>query len=161
MKKISLPDGTVAIVSDVDYEYLSQYSWSKDTNGYARCSVRHVTTYGQKTMSMHRMVMFHLEDIKLKQVDHINGNILDNRRENLRVCTAKQNARNNGRTKRLHSQYKGVTWHKKSGKWQAQIMLDGKNKHIGLHSDELEAAKAYDKKAQELHGEFSNRNFST
>ena len=94
-------------------------------------------------------------------VDHINGDRLDNRRFNLRLCTNQQNQMN--KTKRVgsSSRFKGVYFQKTSRKWVAAIQKDRKLKHIGLFSDELDAARAYDAAAKEAFGEFAWLNFPT
>ncbi len=75
------------------------------------------------------------------QTDHINGNGLDNRRENLRVVTHRKNAQNRHTPK--SSKYPGVTWHKSARKWQAQIRVAGKKHHLGLYEDEETAGIVY------------------
>jgi len=92
-------------------------------------------------------------------IDHINGNPLDNRKSNLRICTHTENMRNRGANKNNTSGYKGVGWHKKGKKWGATIKHNYKSVYIGLYEDKEEAARAYDKKAKELHGEFAYLNF--
>ena len=97
------------------------------------------------------------------QVDHINGNTLDNRKENLRLCTNQQNAMHRGKTKNNKSGYKGVRYMKKkkgminehSKPWQAQIYLNQKQIYLGCYKTPEEAARAYDKKAIELFGEYA------
>jgi hypothetical protein len=96
-------------------------------------------------------------------VDHINGDTLDNRRANLRICSVSQNAMNQAPQRIKRSKYKGVTRHKK--KWLSQInqRVAGKQKHthLGLYDSEEDAARAYDKKAKELYGEFALLNFTS
>lgn len=92
-------------------------------------------------------------------IDHINGNGLDNRKCNLRVCDYSGNNKNARKRKDYkHSKYKGVGKHI-NGKWIARIQVDGKRSTIGYFESELEAAIAYDRKAKELHGEFAKVNF--
>jgi len=91
-------------------------------------------------------------------VDHIDHNGLNNRRSNLRLCTLAQNNRNMV-SRTGSSKYKGVCWHGGTKKWNAKIRLNRKCYHIGLFTDEIAAAKAYDKKAKELHGQFACLNF--
>lgn len=94
-------------------------------------------------------------------VDHIDGDPQNNMVTNLRFCTNAENLRNRGSYRGSSSKYVGVHWHTASGKWQAQITINGKNKHLGLFSDEEAAARAYDAAARKLHGEFARLNFST
>jgi hypothetical protein len=90
------------------------------------------------------------------QVDHINLNKLDNRRDNLRMCTPAENLRNVGARNR-HSNYKGVRFYK--NRWVAEIGINYQHVYLGRFKLEEEAAKAYDKAARELHGEFARTNF--
>lgn len=87
------------------------------------------------------------------EVDHKNRNPLDNRKENLRICTRLQNEMNKPTRKESASGYKGVRMVKNS--WVARIKIDGKFKHIGCFFSKEEAAKAYNEKAKELYGEFA------
>jgi hypothetical protein len=89
-----------------------------------------------------------------EQVDHRNHNGLDNRRENLRLATAAQNAAN-ARPKRNRPGYKGVNWHKRNQKWRAYITVDRKYIHLGVFEDPWEAAQAYNTAALEAWGEFA------
>lgn len=104
---------------------------------------------------LHRMIMNAPPGI---QVDHINGDPLDNRRCNLRLCTHAENQCNQ-HVVRGRSQFKGVTWHKQNRKWRARIVHHGKDIHLGLFDDEVEAARAYDAAACEFHGDFARLNF--
>jgi hypothetical protein len=114
------------------------------------------TTKGN-TLLLHREIM---EAGKLDEVDHKNGDGLDNRRENLRLCTRGQNACNARKTNRARSsRFKGVSWDRANRKWAAQICKDYQNRLIGRFDDEEEAARAYDEQAKILHGEFARLNF--
>lgn len=148
MKEIPLTHGQTAIVDDDNYERLSAYSWHANrsaSNYYA------ATTMGDSEILMHRMVI----ECKGQHVDHINGNGLDNRRANLRACNATQNHQN---TRRIWgaSQFKGV--HRCRNKWRAQIVVDGKKIHLGVFTDEQDAAKTYDDAAMKNFGEFAATN---
>jgi hypothetical protein len=85
---------------------------------------------------------------------------LDNRRENLRICTIQQNIRNSRKwkTKEQTSKYKGVTWKKEKSKWRAYICVDRKQIHLSYYNSEAEAAKAYNIAAIKYFGEFANLN---
>jgi hypothetical protein len=109
---------------------------------------------------VHKLVwLWHYGEIPTGMLDHINRVRGDNRIENLRLANASQNNWNSVIRKDNKSGYKGVYWHNQSQKWRAKICYY--NKHIGLgnHDCPIEAAKAYDKRAKELFGEFANTNF--
>jgi hypothetical protein len=145
---IWLTQGKYAIVDNEDSKYLSQCNWHFNA-GYA---VRQVK--GDKVL-MHRVVS--TTPIGFS-TDHINRNKLDNRRNNLRVCSHAQNTRNRGLSPTNTSGFKGVTWCKDSSKWRAHIKLNGKKLHLGLYKDSIDAAMAYDQAALELFGEFAKTN---
>lgn len=151
VKEMLLTRGRVAIVDDADYEWLSQWKWSYHKAGHA---IRCKRVGGKATQRiMHREILGFPSGI----VDHINGDRLDNRRENLRVTDAKGNAWNRGK-QISSSQYKGVR--PRYGKWLAQIQANGRKVHIGMFETEQEAALAYDSFARTLHGEYARVNFA-
>ncbi|MBA7676314.1 hypothetical protein ES703_84555 [subsurface metagenome] len=94
-------------------------------------------------------------------VDHINHNGLDNRKANLRPATRAQNGQNRVKFKnRIYgSKFKGVTWNRKYKNWQVQIQVNGKLTFLGRFTDEITAAKAYDRAAKKYHGDFASLNF--
>jgi hypothetical protein len=93
-------------------------------------------------------------------IDHINHNGLDNRKANLRLATAADNARNARYPKaNTSSRYRGVWYNKQTRKWRAQILVDGKRKQIGYFEREMDAARAYDVAAKKFHGHFAVLNF--
>ncbi len=92
-------------------------------------------------------------------VDHINGDPLDNRRSNLRVCTHAQNLQNKRKAKHGRALFKGLAWRADIQKWQVSVARGGKRYHLGFFLDQGAAARAYDKKALELFGEFAKLNF--
>jgi hypothetical protein len=95
-----------------------------------------------------------------KEVDHINGVTLDNRRENLRVCSHSQNMHNRRlRQKNNKSGYKGVHWLARTKRWVAEIRVNGKSRHLGYFTEKTDAARAYDTAAAECFGEFAHLNF--
>lgn len=159
-RAIPLTQGKIAIVDDADYEYLNQFRWfaSKDKNTwYAMRTVPR--SNGKETkVSMHRDLLGVLSDA---HVDHVDMNGLNNTRGNIRPCTGVENRRNRGAQRNNTSGFKGVTWHKASNKWRAQIRQDGTRKHLGLFDSPEDAARAYDTAARELHGSFARPNFAT
>lgn len=134
-------------------ESLARHRWYLNPDGYAVCHVS--TARGRKTIYMHRLVNHTPEDLL---TDHINGDRLDNRRENLRTATYSQNNANS-RPRRRRGRYRGVYWHNPTGKWVAQISVDGRLRHLGLFASELSAARAYDQAAQEFFGPYACPNF--
>lgn len=152
---IVLSNGQIALVDAENYEELSQFNWLC-SDGYARRNVYIDRRHSQKVY-MHRQI---LNAPKGLQVDHINGRTLDNRKENLRLCTNAENTRNQRkRNGRYSSSFKGVYWSKKDKRWHSRIMVNYKTISLGSFQDEIEAAKAYDKAAKELFGEFALLNF--
>lgn len=94
-----------------------------------------------------------------EEVDHIDGNKLNNTRGNLRIASNAENKMNRDKQSNNTSGYKGVSFHKKYKKWRAIIGIQGKSIHLGYFSDAVEAAKAYDDSARKYHGEFARTNF--
>lgn len=156
VKEIPLTKGKFTIVDDADYEDLAQFKWRYGSNGYAE---RHSKIGGKRiVISVHRQLMNPPIDMK---VDHINGDPLDNRRDNLRICTHKQNLCNRGPDKTgKHPRYKGVSFRTdmRSKPWYAQIEADGKKRYIGYYETEVEAARAYNEAALRFHGEYARLN---
>lgn len=156
MKEIPLTQGKVAIVDDEDFERLSRYrwhaDWSKNTQTwYASRFFR--TPDGRKShIRMHRDIM---QPDRGMVVDHRNHDGLDNRRENLRICTQTDNGRNKRRKKPASSRYKGVTFCKYTGRWKAQITVANQNHSLGRYDTEEEAARAYADAAQSEFGEYA------
>jgi hypothetical protein len=106
--------------------------------------------------SVHRLIAGAGE---AEEVDHINGNGLDNRPENLRLCSRRENARNRGKYKTNTLGYKGLWWDSQKKRYRPSIVKDGKKYRGGRFRTAIEAAKAYDAMARELHGEFARTNF--
>ena len=125
-------------VSDADYVELSKYSWSRDSRGYLKRSLK---ISGKRTsIAMHRAIMAdQLRDGLV--VDHINGDILDNRRENLRVVSHSANRENSVSRKGATSRFRGVSFHKGLKKWQVQFSLKGKSYYLGVYKTEEEAGQ--------------------
>jgi hypothetical protein len=93
------------------------------------------------------------------QIDHINGNKLDNRRSNIRMATVQKNAFNRKKPKgKCTSQYKGVFKRKDLNKWETRIKINNKSIYLGTFVDEVDAAKAYNQAARKYFGEFARCN---
>ena len=158
MKKIQLGNNRgVALIDDEDFALVSQHKWYLLDQGNRRYAIAHTKKVGNcSTIRMHRLIMGFPENVC---VDHANHDTLDNRKQNLRVCTHAQNMRNRKMGKNNTSGYKGVSRHTPARKWMAHIRMNRKLIHLGLFKSEKDAARAYDKKAKELHGKFAYLNF--
>lgn len=165
MKLLKLTRGYFAQVDDELFDELSKYSWQIKPGGdnfYATRSeyigVNPITKKRKiKNYILHRQVMG-VTDPKIF-IDHRDRNGLNCVRSNLRQCTPAENTRNGKSRKNSTSPYLGVYWDRSHKKWTAEIREFGKSKKIGRFTNEIEAAKAYDKKAVEVFGEFANPNF--
>lgn len=155
-KSIPLTQGKFALVDNEDFEKVNKYKWCFQTRGYA---YRHAPAefYSRGcVLYMHRIIMNAPDGI---EVDHINGDKLDNRRENLRFANRSQNSRNTPKRKNGTSGFKGVTFVKRLSKWKAQIEIDNRGKYLGVFLDKEDAARAYDEVAKMYFGEFAKLNF--
>lgn len=158
MKRIPLTQGKFALVDDEDFEWFSRWRWHTQKSRRTFYATRNQLTQKgkQKTIYMHRVILRLPKDV---QADHINGRGLDNRKQNLRIATVAQNHFNQ-QSPRLGcvSKFKGVVWDKRSQKWMARIRFNYKRYYLGLFDKEVRAAKAYNKAARELFGEFAALN---
>ena len=160
MKEIQLTQGKVALVDDEDYEWLSKWKWCvTKLNGKVKDVARRTCcSDGEwRTLRLHRLIMgLQFGDKRL--TDHVNRNPLDNRRENLRICTNAQNAWNRGKQKSNISGYKGVSFHKPTKKWRAIIASNNKEYRLGSFVEIGDAAMVYNEAALRHHGEFAYQN---
>ena len=154
MPIITTRKGEEILVDQDDFDRYSKYTWFINSNGYAqrnepRCN-------GRRNMpNMHREVLgLRYGDGSI--VDHVNGNKLDNRKENLRICTASENTINTGLSTRNKTGYKGVSFCKRAKKFRAQISIDGKVKSLGYYDNPVDAHASYRQVAELIHGEFAN-----
>lgn len=162
MRYIPLTQGQIAIVDDEDYEELSQFKWYAQKRGQTYLAARTYYENGKKKFEyMHRRIVRAPDGLV---VDHINGNGLDNRRSNLRICTRAENNRNihrhlSRKRAKVVSRFKGVYWDERSKKWTAQIRVNRRQIWLGMFEDEIQAALAYDAAAFCYFGEFARPNF--
>jgi hypothetical protein len=161
MKEIKLTQGKVALVDDEDFEYLNQWKWCAGEHGKTFYVRRNGYINGKRrTIQMHWLIM---GDMEGKEIDHKDGNGLNNQRDNLRFGTHRQNGMN-CRKRGSKSKYKGVYIQFVDGKCPiigAGIKLNGKSVYIGRFKTEEEAARKYDEIALKEFGEFANINFKT
>lgn len=156
MKEIQLNKGFVAFVDDEDFEHFNKHKWMISDGGYAVRNLPMVNSVRHGFSRMHREIL----GLKKRDgvvVDHINGNKLDNRKENLRFCTISQNGMNRSHERKNKIGLKGVSWDKANKKWLVVIGYGaGIQKHIGRFSNPEDAHKAYCEAALKYHGEFAN-----
>jgi len=157
-KEIPLSRGLVTIVDEADYEQLSQWKWHAS-------KTRHDVSYAVRNNPdiPGSLILMHVEILKPEvglETDHINGDGLDNRRENLRAVTHTQNMLNRKSVSGSTSIYKGVSWHNGSKKWRAVgPTVSSEKKHIGMFDREIEAALAHDRSIIEAGSDFARLNF--
>ena len=153
MKLIPLTRGMFTKVDDEDYEALSKLCWhatyaTRNNNWYV---VRTFTKPIRRQVYMHRLIL----GASSMAVDHINCDGLDNRRANLRFATPAQNSANSRRRWDNTSGYKGVYFHKQTGKWRARLRSAKKHYSLGLFDNLEDAARAYRVAAEQHFGEFA------
>lgn len=147
---VPLTRGKFAAIDVDDAPVIGAFNWGL-VSGYAARGAK-----GQPATYMHRVIVN--ADQRL-HVDHVDGNKMNNCRANLRLATMSQNLCNRPAQKNNTSGFKGACFDQRSGKWRATITLNGKHICIGRFATAEEAARAYDAKAIELHGEFARLNF--
>lgn len=155
MMKIPLSNGGYTVVDNEDYDYINNWKWVRSSRGYAQrgSKVKIDDEFRGVTYLIHRVLM---DAKKGQQIDHVNGNPLDNRRSNLRFSTQKQNLRNQKVAKNNKTGHKGVSVC--GNKYRAMIGMDGKLKHLGLFNTVEEASMAYNVAAFQYDPEFSRLN---
>lgn len=144
--------GRTVLIDASDAPLVSGRRWNLSRAKGGSFYVVHWTTQGP--VHLHRLIA---NPPAGKVVDHVNGDPLDNRRCNLRVCSPKENGMSRRRYKKAASQYKGIT--PRDGGWRAQISVGGKVKVLGKFKTEIEAARCYDEAAKRFFGDFSCPNF--
>jgi hypothetical protein len=158
MKEIFLTQGKVTLVDDGDFEKASQYRWrahrQRNGNFYVETTLKINGEY--KTINLHN---FLIKPPRGMMCDHLDGNGLNNQRDNLVIVTSRQNGQN--RHDKKTSKYPGVSFHKSTKKWESCIRINGKNKCLGLFSSEQEAFSSYktavNDLGQELHPHWNNK----
>lgn len=156
--EIPLPSGHTALVDDADEDLVSRFRWvalkSRSVNVTILYARSRVEPGSERRQFLHTLLT------GWPLIDHVNGNGLDNRRENLRPCTRSQNGGNRLKHTPSSSRFKGVSVHPLDPtRWKATIGGQGVRRHLGLFSSEVEAALAYDRAARGQWGEFAALNF--
>lgn len=157
----AIGDGSVCIRTEKGYRFLIdaadvaialKHCWSRHTNGYARAVTR--DSQGRlKTIYLHRLICEATSE--QPHVDHVNGDIADCRRINLRRCTRSENMSNQKIRADNATGCKGVGLHKQTGKYRARVRLHGKEHHLGLFDSASAASDAATRARNIIHGEFA------
>lgn len=148
MKRIPLTQGKFALVDDIDSSFVSSFKWCIKKHGrtfYAKYS-RHKKPH---TTYMHVLIM---QPPKGMEIDHIDGDGLNNQRKNLRVCTHAENMKNSQKRLGNKSGFKRVFFLKESGRWSASIGVNGKRLHLGHFLSKEKAHEAYLRACARYHG---------
>jgi hypothetical protein len=158
---VELTQGRQTIVSPEDFDLVAQHRWygffnTTSKRWYAYADIKNADGKAERVY-MHRLIMNAPRGL---DVDHANGNSLDNRRSNLRLASRSQNQANRPAPRNNQTGFKGVQ-RGRSGRYIARIQQCGKVKHIGTFTSKVEAAKAYDQHARVLYGVFAFTNFPT
>jgi hypothetical protein len=156
-RKIMLTRCIFAIVDADDFERVAPFKWQACNVSGDKWYARRTAKIGgmQRAVNMHRAI---LNPPNGFDVDHIDGNGLNNSRSNLRICSRADNLRNRRKT-RGTSRFKGVYWNARVGRWHASIQANKARHDLGFFTNEIDAARAYDAAAIHLFGEFARPNF--
>ncbi len=153
MKKIKLTQGEYALVDDEDFEELNKYKWHCQRYANSNYAKRWNKNKKPNTINMHRQITNCPDNM---QIDHINGDGLDNRKRNLRICTQQQNGLNILKTKKESTTgIRCVSYNKKTNKYCPYIYLNGKRKRLGAFDDIEDARVAYIRASLKYYGDFS------
>lgn len=153
MKFIKLTQGKKTKVDDDDFDNLLKHKWYAAKRGYGFYAQRRI--YKHKTEQIHRII---LKVKKSEEVDHINGDTLDNRKKNLRIVNRSQNEWNRDKQKNNSTGYKGVTYVKRDKLFIARIRVYNKLIYLGGFKDKKRAAEAYNEGAKKYHREYAYLN---
>ena len=150
MKNIKLSRNKFAIIDDCDFDTINSLKWYCTNAGYA------VHDNPERTILMHRIILDAPEGL---EVDHIDGNPLNNQRNNLRLATHQENIRHRANLNKNNSSgVTGVSWFKRDKKWRARIFVDGKEISLGLFNDKHDAITKRNEAVKRFYGQFAHLN---
>ena len=157
MGEIELSNGGVVLVDDDDMEWLSKWTWRKHTDGSAVRMVYYGNKHKTRVHRIYRMHRVIMDAPRSLEVDHIDGNQLNNMRSNLRLCTSSENKMNTKTRSDNASGIKGVCWDNDHGAWMSYIKRDGKMITLGRFRNKQHARIARRAAEKVLHGEFRRK----
>lgn len=152
VKKYNSNEFTETLLDDEDYEFLHRFNWFEHKQGYVYANGK-IKEEHKSNIMLHRLVVFAK---KGEVVDHIDGDVKNNQKSNLRICTQTENSKNRKIGTNNSSGFKGVI--KKGNKYHAKIGLNKNRIHLGSFDTKEEAAKAYNEAAKKYHGDFAKLN---
>lgn len=154
-KEIQLANGKVCLVDDGDYKMLSMYGWyAKENSNTTYVYTQLHKNKTRRTVHIHQMLLLPPDGYV---VDHINGNGLDNRRSNLRLCTQSQNRMNSKKSNRNNAGIKGVGWSKDNNKWYAYITFEKVMRNLGHYINKDEAINARKQAEEKYYKEYAKK----
>ena len=154
---VPLSQGLCALINKEDYNIVKDYNWCAVKSGNAFYAQANIYKNGKRTVvKMHTLLKPNDYEI-----DHINGCGLDNTNDNIRIVSHTQNMKNHRGKNNSTSSYRGVSWHSRANKWQAQAVDKNKKKvYLGLWKNEILAGLRLDMYNKQEHGDFSYLNFN-
>ncbi len=155
MKKIKLTQGKYTLVDNDDYEMLNMHKWyvKKGENTFYAVRSIFLKNGKQTTLRMHRLLIDAPNGL---EVDHEDGNGLNNQKSNIRLATRSQNRMNRPKQSRNTSGFKGVSWDKTHKVWMAYITLNSVQKNLGYFKSKQEAYQVRREASIEYHKEFAH-----
>jgi hypothetical protein len=157
--RIPLTQGCYTVVDEIDRDFADIKLHAHFNNTSGPYAAKHgQTARGHRAIVIHRIIMERILGRPLAKgeaVDHVDGDPLNNRRSNLRLCDHATNGANSKRRSDNKSGFKGVCFHPTSGLWRAYIRPNGKQQSLGYYKTPEEAHEAYKKAAAEIYGEFA------
>lgn len=154
MKYIPLTQGKKAIVDDEDFEWLSKWKWYFQIGNNGKYKYGGYACRTSKCIRMHRVIM---KASKEFEVDHINGNRLDNRKNNLRLVNRFQQNQNSIKRRDNTSGCRGVNFFKPRQRWVARIQYMGKRISLGYFKDKIDAINAYKEASKKYFGQYARQ----
>lgn len=153
MKEIHLTKGLIALVDESDFEWISDFKWCASNGAAIRSiGIKVDGKWRSRSILMHREIMQCPESL---EVDHIDGNRLNNQRSNLRICTHSDNQKNRRKKCASSSKYRGVSFVPRTNRWLGRVESNGKLVLNHLFRTEIEAAQACNFAYIRHHGQFA------